>query len=176
MADITISFGYGLRGLLPSITGTVGLLSLWENKLEGHLPELHMNPTSMLLLYGNDFSCKLPRHYGVQPTSTASLSLIGNHFSQPRRVPTWIMPTEQPTDMFCRSNRQSTSFIMLLFGGGCCFFLAVIQRKRKALPMTGEVARARLAWHETCQRQNRLVLASCVLLPFYSNALVLACT
>eukprot|EP00971_Amphidinium_carterae_P260544 5169208-Amphidinium_carterae.1 len=33
MADITISFGHGLRGLLPSISGTVGLLSLWENRL-----------------------------------------------------------------------------------------------------------------------------------------------
>eukprot|EP00971_Amphidinium_carterae_P306418 6089263-Amphidinium_carterae.1 len=38
MADITISLGHGLRGLLPSISGTVGLLSLWENGLEGHLP------------------------------------------------------------------------------------------------------------------------------------------
>eukprot|EP00971_Amphidinium_carterae_P246433 4894638-Amphidinium_carterae.1 len=90
MADIAISLGHGLRGLLPSISGTVGLLSLFENGLEGHLPELHMNPTSTLLVYGNEFSCKLPRHYGVQPTSTASLALIGNHFAQPRHVPTWI--------------------------------------------------------------------------------------
>eukprot|EP00971_Amphidinium_carterae_P340030 6478178-Amphidinium_carterae.2 len=37
VAEITISLGHGLRGLLPSILGTVGLLSLWENKLEGHL-------------------------------------------------------------------------------------------------------------------------------------------
>eukprot|EP00971_Amphidinium_carterae_P069574 1376943-Amphidinium_carterae.1 len=42
--------------------------------------------------------------------------------------------------------------------------------------MYGEFARARLAWYETCQRQNRLMLVSCVLLPFYSNALLLACT
>eukprot|EP00971_Amphidinium_carterae_P082127 1624511-Amphidinium_carterae.1 len=84
MADITISLGHGLRGLLPSISGTVGLLSLWENGLEGHIPELHMNHTSTLLVFGNEFSCKLPRHYGVTLTSTASLSLIGNHFAQPR--------------------------------------------------------------------------------------------
>eukprot|EP00971_Amphidinium_carterae_P238344 4731674-Amphidinium_carterae.1 len=38
MAEITISLGHGLRGMLPSISGTVGLLSLWENGLEGHLP------------------------------------------------------------------------------------------------------------------------------------------
>eukprot|EP00971_Amphidinium_carterae_P090604 1793588-Amphidinium_carterae.1 len=37
MADITISLGHGLRGLLPSISGTVGLVSVWENGLEGHL-------------------------------------------------------------------------------------------------------------------------------------------
>eukprot|EP00971_Amphidinium_carterae_P169615 3360350-Amphidinium_carterae.1 len=41
--------------------------------------------------------------------------------------------------------------------------------------MHGAVARARSAWYETCQQQNRLVLAPCVLLPFYSNALLLAC-
>eukprot|EP00971_Amphidinium_carterae_P056678 1120463-Amphidinium_carterae.1 len=32
-----ISIGHGLRGSLPSISGTVGLLRLWENGLEGHL-------------------------------------------------------------------------------------------------------------------------------------------
>eukprot|EP00971_Amphidinium_carterae_P154645 3066437-Amphidinium_carterae.1 len=42
--------------------------------------------------------------------------------------------------------------------------------------MCGESARARLAWHETCQQQNSLVLASCALLPFYSNTLLLTCT
>eukprot|EP00971_Amphidinium_carterae_P306903 6099133-Amphidinium_carterae.1 len=49
-----------------------------------------MKNTSTLLVYGNEFSCKLPHHYGVRPTSAASLSLIGNHFAKPRRVPTWI--------------------------------------------------------------------------------------
>eukprot|EP00971_Amphidinium_carterae_P230647 4577373-Amphidinium_carterae.1 len=87
MADITISLGHGLRGWLPSISGTVGLLSVWENGLEGHLPDLHMNDTSTLLVYGNELSCKLPLHYGVKLTSNASLSLIGNQFAQPRRVP-----------------------------------------------------------------------------------------
>eukprot|EP00971_Amphidinium_carterae_P302210 6004409-Amphidinium_carterae.1 len=85
------------------------------------------------------------------------------------------MPTEQPTGMFCRSNRQGTRFIMLLFCGGCCFVLAAIQLKRKALPMYGEFARARSAWYETCRQQNRLVVASFALLPFYSNTLLLAC-
>eukprot|EP00971_Amphidinium_carterae_P245386 4872970-Amphidinium_carterae.1 len=85
MANITISLGHGLRGLLPSISGTVRLIGVKKNGLEGHLPDLHMNPTSTLLVYGNAFSCKLPRHYGVKPTSNASLSLIGNHFTQPRR-------------------------------------------------------------------------------------------
>eukprot|EP00971_Amphidinium_carterae_P317351 6309349-Amphidinium_carterae.1 len=53
---------------------------------------------STLLVYGNDFSCKLPQHYGLKSISDASLSLFGNHFAQPRRVPTWITPAEQPTD------------------------------------------------------------------------------
>eukprot|EP00971_Amphidinium_carterae_P154610 3065926-Amphidinium_carterae.1 len=66
--------------------------------------------------------------------------------------------------------------MMLLFCGGCCFVVAVIQVKGKAVPMNRELVLTRSAWYETCQRQNRLVLASCVLLPFYSNALLLACT
>eukprot|EP00971_Amphidinium_carterae_P200452 3977751-Amphidinium_carterae.1 len=41
--------------------------------------------------------------------------------------------------------------------------------------MYGAFACARSAWYETCQQQNRLVLASCLLLPVYSNALLLAC-
>eukprot|EP00971_Amphidinium_carterae_P166742 3304348-Amphidinium_carterae.1 len=97
MADIIISLGHGLRGWLPTIPGTVGLLSLWENGLEGHLPEFHITQFSSLLLYGNEFSCKLPHHYGVKPKSISSLSLIGNHFTQPLCVPAWIMPAEQPT-------------------------------------------------------------------------------
>eukprot|EP00971_Amphidinium_carterae_P334297 6469482-Amphidinium_carterae.1 len=86
------------------------------------------------------------------------------------------MPLEQPTGMFCRSNRQSKTFITLLFCGVCCFLLAVSQLKRKALPVYGDFALARSAWYETCQKQNCLVVASCVLLPFYSNGLWLACT
>eukprot|EP00971_Amphidinium_carterae_P032777 645305-Amphidinium_carterae.1 len=156
MANINVSLGHGLSGLLPSISGTVGLLSLGKNGLQGHLPELHMSDTSTLLLYSNKFSCELPRHYGMKPTSNASLSLIGNHFTQPQSVPTWIMPAEQPTDMFCRSNRQSKQFIMLLYCGVCCFVVAAIKLKRKALPMHGAFARARSAWYETCQQQNRL--------------------
>eukprot|EP00971_Amphidinium_carterae_P020718 408348-Amphidinium_carterae.1 len=70
------------------------------------------------------------------------------------------MPTEQPVDMFCKSNRHGKYFIMLLFCGGCCFILAAIKLKRKALPMYGKFARARLAWFETRQQQNRLVLTS----------------
>eukprot|EP00971_Amphidinium_carterae_P031277 615988-Amphidinium_carterae.1 len=101
---------------------------------------------------------------------------MGNQFAQPRRLPTWIMPAEQPTEMFCRSNEQSTRFIMLLFSACFCFVLAVAMRKRMALPMCREVARAGSAWYETCQQQNRLLLASCVPLPFYSNSLWLACT
>eukprot|EP00971_Amphidinium_carterae_P159540 3162736-Amphidinium_carterae.1 len=37
MADTTISLGHGLRGLVPSTSGTVRLLSLWENVLQGQL-------------------------------------------------------------------------------------------------------------------------------------------
>eukprot|EP00971_Amphidinium_carterae_P069475 1374817-Amphidinium_carterae.2 len=36
-AELIVSFGHGLRGSLPSIPATFHLLSLWENRLEGHL-------------------------------------------------------------------------------------------------------------------------------------------
>eukprot|EP00971_Amphidinium_carterae_P166213 3294468-Amphidinium_carterae.1 len=49
MAEIIMSFGHGLRGVLPSIPGTVSLLSVWENGLEGHLHELHMMEHSAVL-------------------------------------------------------------------------------------------------------------------------------
>eukprot|EP00971_Amphidinium_carterae_P185927 3691102-Amphidinium_carterae.1 len=62
VAEIILSFGHGLRGLLPSIQGTVTVLSLWENSLEGHLPDLHINERSVLLVHANEFSCKLPRN------------------------------------------------------------------------------------------------------------------
>eukprot|EP00971_Amphidinium_carterae_P134023 2655907-Amphidinium_carterae.1 len=42
--------------------------------------------------------------------------------------------------------------------------------------MYGATARARSAWYETCQQQHRFLLASYVLLPSYSNMLLLACT
>eukprot|EP00971_Amphidinium_carterae_P289374 5745411-Amphidinium_carterae.1 len=82
--------------------------------------------------------------------------LIGNHFAQPQHVPAWIMPAEQPTEMFCVSNRKSKHFIMILLGGGCFFMFSAIamQLERRAVPMYGEYARARAAWYETCQQQN----------------------
>eukprot|EP00971_Amphidinium_carterae_P242138 4807697-Amphidinium_carterae.1 len=69
MYNIIMTFGHGLRGLLPSIPGTMDLLSLWENgleapkSLEGHMPELHISEDSMLFVHANDFSCQLPRHH-----------------------------------------------------------------------------------------------------------------
>eukprot|EP00971_Amphidinium_carterae_P119098 2359417-Amphidinium_carterae.1 len=76
----------------------MSLLSVWENGLEGHLPELHITNWSVLFVQANDFSCQLPRHREVTPR--ASLALIGNHFAKPRQVPAWIATAEQPSDMF----------------------------------------------------------------------------
>eukprot|EP00971_Amphidinium_carterae_P054523 1074269-Amphidinium_carterae.1 len=41
--------------------------------------------------------------------------------------------------------------------------------------MSRKFARARLAWYETRLQQNRFLLTSWVLIPFYSKALWLAC-
>eukprot|EP00971_Amphidinium_carterae_P250430 4971690-Amphidinium_carterae.1 len=64
----------------------------------------------------------------------------------------------------------------LLSCGGCIFLLsAILQLTRQTLPMYGKFARARSAWYETCQQQNRLLLASCVIIPSYGNMLLRAC-
>eukprot|EP00971_Amphidinium_carterae_P257733 5115957-Amphidinium_carterae.1 len=86
--SVNVALGHGLRGLLPRIPGTVFLLSLWENGLQGHLPDLHIHVGSNLLVHANDFSCKLPMHGGIEPY--VSLGLIGNHFTQPGQHPPWI--------------------------------------------------------------------------------------
>eukprot|EP00971_Amphidinium_carterae_P045156 888582-Amphidinium_carterae.1 len=152
----------------------MSVLSLSENSLEGHMPELQITANSTLLVYANELSCQLPRHHDV--SLQASLALIGNHFTERRHPPAWITKAEQPSDMFCVSNQQGKSFIMLLACGGCVFLLSVFQLTRKTLRVRGKFARARSAWYETCQQQNRLLLASYVLLPTYTNMLLLACT
>eukprot|EP00971_Amphidinium_carterae_P233219 4629026-Amphidinium_carterae.1 len=79
--------------------------------------------------------------------------------------------------MFCVSTAQGKRFIMLLTCGVGIFLLsAALLLKRTTLPMFGKFAGTRSAWYETCQQQHRLLLASLVLLPAYSNMLVLACT
>eukprot|EP00971_Amphidinium_carterae_P333923 6468947-Amphidinium_carterae.1 len=173
MAEIILSFGHGLKGLLPSIPGTVLLLSLCDNSLEGHLPELHISVESMLLVYANDFSCKLPRHGEVKPSSTASIALIGNHFAHPQHLPAWITTAEQPSDMFCVSNEQGKRSIVLLTCGVCLLCLAAFKLKRSTPLM---LARAKSAWYEASQQHCCLVVASCCLLPTYNNLLWLACT
>eukprot|EP00971_Amphidinium_carterae_P151813 3009109-Amphidinium_carterae.1 len=173
--DNILSVGHGLRGLLPSIPGTMSLLSLSENKLEGHLSELHITASSTLFVHANHLSCQLPRHREVAPK--ASLALIGNHFTRPQHLPAWITTAERPSDMFCVSNQQGKGFILLLVCGGCFFLLsAVLLLTRQASPIDGKFALARSAWYDTCQQQNRLLLASCILLPSYSNMPLLVCT
>eukprot|EP00971_Amphidinium_carterae_P043526 856470-Amphidinium_carterae.1 len=60
----------------------------------------------MLFAHENEFSCNLPRNGEVEPSRHESLALIGNRFAQPQRIPAWITAAEQPSDMFCVSNRQ----------------------------------------------------------------------
>eukprot|EP00971_Amphidinium_carterae_P006407 126423-Amphidinium_carterae.1 len=91
-----VALGRGLRGPLPRISGTVELLSLFGNTLEGHLPELRLSAEqSSLFFHDNDFSCNLPLNGKVK--LNVSLALIGNHFTQPRQIPAWITSLEQPS-------------------------------------------------------------------------------
>eukprot|EP00971_Amphidinium_carterae_P242641 4817786-Amphidinium_carterae.1 len=49
MSNIVMSLGHGLRGQLPRMLATLPLLSLWENGLEGHLPEMHITEKESML-------------------------------------------------------------------------------------------------------------------------------
>eukprot|EP00971_Amphidinium_carterae_P215409 4275285-Amphidinium_carterae.1 len=100
MPKIIMSLGNGLKGVLPSIAGTLVVLDLGENGLDGNLPELHITNESVLFVYANDFSCMLPLLEQVELNSnvSASLALIGNHFFAPRQLPPWVTTAERPAD------------------------------------------------------------------------------
>eukprot|EP00971_Amphidinium_carterae_P287701 5711814-Amphidinium_carterae.1 len=174
MSAIIMSFGHGLRGLLPSIPGTIFLLSLWENRLEGHLPEMHIIEDSKLLVHANDFSCQLPRHREVTPKP--SLALIGNYFTAPRTLPAWITTAEQPADMFLVSNGQGNKFVMMLLGCASIFCLATLGLNSTNQVMYGRFARAKSAWIETSLCQRGVLMASCAPALLYNNMQSLACT
>eukprot|EP00971_Amphidinium_carterae_P208438 4135614-Amphidinium_carterae.1 len=167
MEEVIMSFGHGLRGLLPRIPGTMSLLSLWENVLQGQLPEMHITEKSTLYVHANDFSCQLPRHHEVTPK--ASLALIGNHFAKPRELPAWITTAERPSDMFCVSEAHTKHFVMIFLGGVCIFCLATLRLNCTKQVMYGRFARARSAWNETSQHQSVVLLASCVPALLYNN-------
>eukprot|EP00971_Amphidinium_carterae_P320175 6364452-Amphidinium_carterae.1 len=123
--EVILSLGHGLVGVLPRIPGTVSTLSLWENGLEGHMPELQIHESSVILAHANVFSCNLPRNGEVElKSSHASLALIGNHFAASPQIPPWITRAERPSDMFCVSNQQCKHFLMFLACGVCLFGLA----------------------------------------------------
>eukprot|EP00971_Amphidinium_carterae_P286361 5685611-Amphidinium_carterae.1 len=157
MSDIIMSLGHGLRGLLPSIPGTMSLLSLWENGLEGHLLKMHITENSTLFVHANGFSCQLPRHHEITPK--ASLALIGNHFAKPRQLPAWITTAEQPADMFLVSNGQVKKFVMTSLGCACIFCLATFRIKSANPAMYGRFACAKSAWIETSRRQSAVLMA-----------------
>eukprot|EP00971_Amphidinium_carterae_P204994 4068508-Amphidinium_carterae.1 len=162
MSRAIMSFGHGLRGLLPKFPGTVSLLSLWENGLEGHMHEMRITTHSMLFVHANDFSCQLPRHREVTPKR--SLALIGNHFTKPRVLPAWITTAERPSDMFCVSEGQGKKFVMTFLCGACIFCLSTLMLRLTSTNKVtyGRFARAKSAWSETSQFQSRLLMASCV--------------
>eukprot|EP00971_Amphidinium_carterae_P271997 5398091-Amphidinium_carterae.1 len=117
----------------------------------------------------------------VKLRSNASLALIGNHFWQPRQLPLWISEVEQPSDMFCVSNKQGKQFIILLMCGACLFCLTLLFLKLELAShvnvdrVHGCFAPARSAWYEASQQQDLLFVASGVVFPLYSHMVLRAC-
>eukprot|EP00971_Amphidinium_carterae_P046046 906013-Amphidinium_carterae.1 len=167
ISDIMLNLGHGMRGLLPRMPGTMSHLSLWENGLEGHLPEMHITNRSTHFVHANHFSCQLPRHHEVR--SYDSLALIGNHFARPRHLPAWITSAEQPADMFLASEGPGKHLVMVFLGCACIFCLATFQLKSTNEVMYGRFARAKAAWNKTSHHQSRFLMASCVPALLYNN-------
>eukprot|EP00971_Amphidinium_carterae_P037319 733613-Amphidinium_carterae.1 len=103
--DPTLVFGHGLAGTWPQVPGTLYVLSLPQNALQGHLPELHLDNSSVVLLESNHFSCMLPRNGGAKPR--LAIALLGNRFTQPTggSFPAWVYGDEQGS-MFCVSEQH----------------------------------------------------------------------
>eukprot|EP00971_Amphidinium_carterae_P153305 3039328-Amphidinium_carterae.1 len=60
-----VAVGHGLTGVWPQVGSTFNLLSMWGNRLEGHLPNLRMQSYGSIFVHRNLLSCKLPRHEGT---------------------------------------------------------------------------------------------------------------
>eukprot|EP00971_Amphidinium_carterae_P281960 5597107-Amphidinium_carterae.1 len=75
------------------MSGTIQLLSVWGNALEGHLPNGRFKIGSdrsqgIFLVHSNHLSCQLPRYKGVE--TTFSMALVGNRFTAPANsFPPW---------------------------------------------------------------------------------------
>eukprot|EP00971_Amphidinium_carterae_P032836 646372-Amphidinium_carterae.1 len=80
--NASMMLGFGLIGPLPPLPSTMYAISAFGNQLEGHLPELKLEPRSAIILHSNRFSCHLPWHERVQPAF--ALVLLGNSFTVPR--------------------------------------------------------------------------------------------
>eukprot|EP00971_Amphidinium_carterae_P269597 5348200-Amphidinium_carterae.1 len=78
--------------------------------------------------------------------------------------------------MFLVSEGPAKHFVMVFLGCACIFCLATLRLKSANPAMHGRFARAKSAWNETSQRQNAILMASCVSALSYNNIQFLACT
>jgi len=168
--------GQGLRGLLPKIVTTHWVLSVFDNGLEGHLPDLFMANYSMLLCHSNYFSCMLPAHHGRLPAF--ALALIGNRFAEPAEFPPWVS-TDEKGKLFCVP-RKGAQQLLLQGLWASCFLIASLLvaalRSRKIARIAeafqgrgARLVRAKMAWAIAMRQYAFLTVMTIVVLTAYSD-------
>eukprot|EP00971_Amphidinium_carterae_P136043 2695674-Amphidinium_carterae.1 len=154
-------------------------LSIWQNSLEGVLPEMRiMENDSTILMHGNHFSCKLPLLPGVKPEFC--LALIGNRFTLPNKdFPAWVQ-SDEAGDYFCVSNRDGRILVSVYVSVASLLLLSLLRAKPPKTSAERQLrnvahTNAKMAWQRTCQLLTVLSLGSVLLLALYTVAMPFLC-
>eukprot|EP00971_Amphidinium_carterae_P016554 327087-Amphidinium_carterae.1 len=173
-ASVRLVVGHRLRGLLPCVPrATLLALSIWANNLEGHLPDLQIQPRSDVILHSNHLSCQLPRNKLVR--ANFSTAMIGNRFAAPSRYPPWITEDEQ-SSLFCVSTTLGMDVLLKLLCGGTLLAVAIIVwGGQRVIRQTFRDQNLAEAWCRTTRGQAKFALASCMLMLQYGQVVAFTC-
>ena len=121
-----------MEGAIPSLTGTLSLLSLHNNHFK-ILRDVHLKKDSvrtMILLHNNLLSCHIP--WCGNATVSYSITAIGNQFLYPNgEFPVWLSEYEHDP-LFWTSGNEGMSLLQKISGALGFFLLAVTSKLGRA--------------------------------------------
>eukprot|EP00971_Amphidinium_carterae_P127477 2525952-Amphidinium_carterae.1 len=134
VSGIILALGHGLTGDVPQLPGTISILSVFGNDLEGCLPQLKLQTLGKgyrVLAHSNWLSCALPTTPGLKPHVEAfAMVLTGNSLTEPASFPdfpAWIHATEQ-SEFFVVSNRHTLDLFVGMACSSLGFCIALLVR------------------------------------------------